>query len=636
MNQYFVNIKVDREERPDVDRVYMTFVQATTGHGGWPMSVFLTPDLKPFYGGTYFPPDDRYGRPGFVTLLKHVAKAWQDDRKGIEASGDEVIQVLQGHANVEASSTQVDWNAAFELCYRQFAAGYDARYGGFGDAPKFPRPATHDFMHRYGATNANEESGQMALQMSRHTLGAMSDGGMNDQLGGGFHRYSVDEQWIVSHFEKMLYDQAQLVISYIEMFQMTREPYFANTARNTLEYVLRDMTHPDGGFFSAEDADSLPTHTSTHKDEGAFYVWTVQELEQILGAENAAIFGYFYGVRPEGNAPAQGDPHGEFKGKSILYLARDITEVERRFGKPAQELVDIIAEARTKLFALREQRPRPHRDDKIIASWNGLMIGAFARTAQVLGEERFADAAGRAAAFIKRELWDDQTQTLRRHYKDGAADVPAFADDYAAMARGCIELFEATFEVEHLQWAVELLETLNRDFWDEEHGGYFNSAPDPRVLLRMKEDYDGAEPSANSVACEALLRLSRVLERDDLRDRAEATLQVFGERVSKIPQAMPQLLCAAMLAQTPPIHIVIAGERDAEDTKAMLATVQETFTPFKSLLVLDDSNREFFAQHLPFTAEMKPRDGQATAYVCRDFACQQPVTTIEALREQLH
>jgi uncharacterized protein YyaL (SSP411 family) len=362
----------------------------------------------------------------------------------------------------------------------------------------------------------------------------------------------------------------------------------------------------------------------------------VQELEQILGAENAAIFGYFYGVRPEGNAPAQGDPHGEFKGKSILYLARDITEVERRFGKPAQELVDIIAEARTKLFALREQRPRPHRDDKIIASWNGLMIGAFARTAQVLGEERFADAAGRAAAFIKRELWDDQTQTLRRHYKDGAADVPAFADDYAAMARGCIELFEATFEVEHLQWAVELLETLNRDFWDEEHGGYFNSAPDPRVLLRMKEDYDGAEPSANSVACEALLRLSRVLERDDLRDRAEATLQVFGERVSKIPQAMPQLLCAAMLAQTPPIHIVIAGERDAEDTKAMLATVQETFTPFKSLLVLDDSNREFFAQHLPFTAEMKPRDGQATAYVCRDFACQQPVTTIEALREQLH
>jgi uncharacterized protein YyaL (SSP411 family) len=309
--------------------------------------------------------------------------------------------------------------------------------------------------------------------------------------------------------------------------------------------------------------------------------------------------------------------------------------VERRFGKPAQELVDIIAEARTKLFALREQRPRPHRDDKVIASWNGLMIGAFARAAQVLGEERFADAARRAAAFIKRELWDESTQTLRRHYKDGAADVPAFADDYAVMARGCIELFEATFETEHLQWAGQLLETLNRDFWDEENGGYFNSAPDPHVLLRMKEDYDGAEPSANSVACEALLRLSRVLERDDLREKAEATLQVFGERVSKIPQAMPELLCAAMLSQTSPIHIVIAGKRGAEDTTAMLATVQETFTPFKSLLVLDEGNREFFAEQLPFTAEMKPRDGKATAYVCRDFACQQPVTTIEELREQL-
>ncbi len=648
MNEHFVNIKVDREERPDVDRVYMTFVQATTGSGGWPMSVFLTPELKPFYGGTYFPPDDRYGRPGFASLLKHLADAWKNDRARIEQSGDNVLRALQGYAAVESSDDTPDWNATFERCFRSLASSYDSRYGGFGDAPKFPRPVQHDFLHRYHALNPAEKNGQTALHISRHTLGAMSDGGMNDQLGGGFHRYSVDEQWIVSHFEKMLYDQAQLVISYCEMFQLTGEQFFAQTARATLDYVLRDMTHAGGAFFSAEDADSLSPQpegskpdTKQHKEEGAFYVWTTAEIEAAIGAEDAAIFNYFYGAQPAGNAPPQGDPHGEFKGKNILYVARGVEETARRFGRAPEDVVRVLSSARDKLFTLREKRPRPHRDDKIIASWNGLMISAFARAAQALDEPRYADAARRAAAFIRAELWDEDTKTLRRHWMNGAADVAAFADDYAGMARGCIDLYEASFDFSALLWAEELMDAMNRQLWDEESGGYFNSASDPRVLLRMKEDYDGAEPAANSLATEANLRLAALLDRDDLRLKAEATLKVFADRVSRIPQAMPALLAGAMLSQSAPLHIVIAGNADADDTRALLRAVHEKFLPNKNLLLLggdEQSSGEAqnqLAARLPFIAGMMMRDGKATAYVCRDFACRQPVTTAEELRAQL-
>lgn len=635
LNQHFVSIKVDREERPDVDRVYMTYVQAISGHGGWPMSVFLTPDLKPFYGGTYFPPEDRYGRPGFATLLKHLVDAWGEDRKGIEESGQDVIQQLQEYAQTNQSSTQLNWDKIWENGYRSFAGVYDGRWGGFGDAPKFPRPVVHDFLHRFGARKSTEQSGQLALQMSRHTLGAMSDGGMSDQLGGGFHRYSVDEQWIVSHFEKMLYDQAQLAVSLGEMYQMTREERFANTLRATLDYVLRDMTHENGGFYSAEDADSLADESSTHKEEGAFYVWTAKEWEEVLGPELGALAGYFYGVLPAGNAPPQGDPHGEFRGKNILYLARDANEVSRRVQMPLEEIAKQIGEARQKLIERRNTRPRPHRDDKIIASWNGLMISAFARAAQILNEPIYAQAATRALDFIRSELWDVENQKLRRHWKEGAADVNAFADDYAALARASLDVFETTFETKYLEFAEALLQTLHQNFWDEKSGGYFAAENDPHVLLRLKDDYDGAEPSANSLAAEALLRLHRVLEEEKYRTRAEKIFKAFGVRLSDAPSSMPALLAASFWAQTPPVHIVIVGEENSEATKAMLRAVQEIFVPFKTVIQLNEKNRDYLGRRLPFTSAMKTEDGTATAYVCQDFACGQPVKDVEKLRAAL-
>jgi uncharacterized protein YyaL (SSP411 family) len=599
------------------------------------MSVFLTPDLKPFFGGTYFPPDDRHGRPGFVSLLQHIVAAWREDRKGIEESGDDVIKQLREYAQSNQASTQLDWEKVWDRAYRSFANVYDSRFGGFGDAPKFPRPVVHDFLHRFGAREATEQSGQLALQMSRHTLGAMSDGGMNDQLGGGFHRYSVDEQWMVSHFEKMLYDQAQLAISLGEMYQMTRDERFANSLRTTLDYVLRDVTHEGGAFYSAEDADSLESETSTHKEEGAFYVWTAKEWEEALDPELAALAGYFYGILPAGNAPPQGDPHGEFRGKNILYLARDASELSRRVQMPIEEVAQKISEAREKLIEKRNTRPRPHRDDKIIASWNGLMISAFARAAQILDEPCYAEAATRALDFIKTELWNEANQKLRRHYKDGAADVNAFADDYAALSRACIDVFETTSDSKYLDWAEALLATLHQNFWDETSGGYFAAENDPRVLLRLKDDYDGAEPSANSLAAEALLRISRVLERDEYRERAEKIFTIFGERLTQAPSSMPALIAASFWAQTPPVHIVIVGEKEDETTKAMLRAVQETFSPFKTIIQLNSQNRDYFAQRLPFTSSMSTQDGKATAYVCQDFACGQPVTDVEALRQVL-
>lgn len=630
MNEYFINIKVDREERPDVDRVYMTFVQATTGSGGWPMSVFLTPELKPFYGGTYFPPDDRYGRPGFASLLQHIARSWEEDRAKIEESGSKVLGALGQYAELRAAKGDIDWPSIIENCHKQLVGSYDSRYGGFGEAPKFPRPVIHDFLNRYYAATDD----QVALHTSAHTLRAMALGGMNDQLGGGFHRYSVDEQWIVSHFEKMLYDQAQLVISYLEVHQITADEGFAQTARDTLNYVLRDMTHPAGGFFAAEDADSYESAESQHKEEGAFYVWTTAQLEAALGAEQAALFEQFYGVRPEGNAPPQGDPHGEFKGKNILFRAKALADLAEATGKDATEIYDSIQQSAALLFDLRESRPRPHRDEKIIVAWNGLMISAFARAAGVLREPAYAEAAAQAADFIRDELYDPATGQLNRHWQNGAADVPGFVDDYAYLVRGLIDLFEATGDYDWLQWAESLNETQLRLFWDDQEGGYFNSAPDPHVLLRMKEDYDGAEPAPGSISAFNNLRLALLLDRDDLREIGESTLRAFAGRVQLIPQAMPALLAAAIFAQSPPLHVVIVGSVDSQDTQSLLNEVNRTFLPNK-ILILTDGEENELTRRLPFIAGMTKMEGKATAYVCRDFACRQPVTLVEDLQVQL-
>ena len=634
MNEHFISIKVDREERPDVDRIYMTFVQhASGGQGGWPMSVFLTPDLKPFFGGTYFPPNDAYGRPGFVTLLHHIARAWTSDRANVLASGDSVTDALRKLAEEkgEKEFAQLPWDEIATRCFEQIAGTYDTHLGGFGDAPKFPRPVTHDFLHRHFVAGGSE----VAIQMSDSTLRAMANGGMNDQLGGGFHRYSVDAQWIVSHFEKMLYDQAQLVCAHLEMFQLDGDEFYAQTARGTLDYVLRDMTHENGGFFAAEDADSLPSHDAQHKDEGAFYVWTWQEIEDVLG-EDAPLFCAYYGVKPAGNAPSQGDPHGEFKGKNILYRTGSLETIAAHFERSANEVEEVLARSCEKLMQVRATRPRPHRDEKIIVAWNGLIISAFARAAQVLDDEKYLNAARRAANFIRAELWDENAHTLRRHWMNGPANVPGFAADYAFLALGLLDLFEAGFDNQTLWWAEAVLRTLNEQFFDTNGGAYFDGAPSPDILVRLKEDYDGAEPSASSLAALANLRLAQLFDDDDFRAPGVATLHAFSTRLMQVPSALPAMVSAAIFAASPPLHIVIAGEPDADDTRALLRVVHSAFIPYKTVVLADGGAAHAeLSRRAAWIAEMKPINGKAAAYVCRNFACRQPVTSAEELEKAL-
>ncbi len=634
MNQNFINIKLDREERPDLDRVYMLFVQATNqGQGGWPMSVFLTPDLRPFFGGTYFPPRDSYGRPGFSTLLSSIAGSWKSDRERIFEAASNAAEFLSRIASDETAesddSGELKWEEVFSLACAQLSSQFDEQWGGFGPAPKFPRPVTHDFLHRVYAATGDKSM----IKMSRRTLEAMSRGGMRDHLGGGFHRYSVDEQWIVSHFEKMLYDQAQLVISLLEIGQISGDASFFSVARSTLDYVLRDLRHPEGGFYSAEDADSYAQQSDKEKREGAFYVWSRTEIEQVLG-EDAPLFCAFYNVRHEGNAPRTGDPHGEFRGLNILFEARPLTEAAAQFGLSEEAALQVLEAGRAKLFGVREARPRPHRDEKIIVSWNGLAISAFARAGAILGEPRYLQAAERAAAFIQRELWDEASQTLKRHYKDGASPVGAFADDYAALARAMLDLFEASGKAGHLEWAQALQATLARDFWDAGRGAYFSSAPDPHVLVRLKDDYDGAEPAASSLAAHTDLRLGELGDAA-AGERVDKTLAAFADRLAQVPSSMPELLCAALARHTAPQHIVLAGDEASDDLQVLARAAREKFTPFASVVILTPQNRDKLSRLMPWTSAMSKVNGRAAAYVCRDFACRAPVTTVEELREAL-
>ncbi|MEE9231050.1 MAG: thioredoxin domain-containing protein [Acidobacteriota bacterium] len=623
LNQHFVSIKVDREERPDIDRVYMAFVQATTGSGGWPMSVFLTPDLKPFYGGTYFPPDSRYGRPGFGDLLQRIADSWRTQREQLIQSSNQVIEALRKDAVPEQGSGSLPDAVALTRGYEMFAAQYDERLGGFGSAPKFPRPSIHNFLLRFHARTDS----RAALDMTLHTLRAMAAGGMHDHLGGGFHRYSVDERWHVPHFEKMLYDQAQLATSYLEAYQITHEPFYADLVRDILEYVLRDMTHSGGAFYSAEDADSASDPARPRdKSEGAFYVWEEAEIRKLLDEKSAALFSMRYGMQPGGNV--RHDPHSEFPGKNILYGALSIEEAAKKVGTSPADARRRLDEARKKLFDVRESRPRPHLDDKIITAWNGMMISVFARAGAILGEERYLEAARRAADFLLEHLLDRKTGNLLRRYRDGESAFAATSLDYACVIQSLLDLYEATFDIARLRKAVTLQEFHLQKFWDESAGGFWETTgEDPSVLLRMKEDYDGAEPSSNSVAALNLLRLSQMTDNTDFRARAELALGAFSSRLGRIPQALPQMLVALDYSMSKPRQIVIAGKPDSADTRALLKEVRSRFLPTTILLLADGGEgQKELAKRLPFVRTMKPIDGKATAFVCENYACELPTT----------
>jgi len=640
LNRDFVPVKLDREERPDIDRVYMTFVQATTGAGGWPMSVWLTPDLQPFYGGTYFPPTAQWGRPGFIDVLAEISRAWRDERVRIRESAAGIVDRLKQVTGADGSApdrSPVAGRSAIDEGIAAFAQAFDQRHGGFGGAPKFPRPSEMVFLLEAQAMTGDAGARHMALE----SLRAMSLGGIRDHLGGGFHRYSVDAEWRVPHFEKMLYDQAQLVLAYLDAAQVSSEPYYASVAEDTLDYVLRDLTDADGGFYSAEDADSpVPgddddVHGKEQR-EGAFYVWTVAEMEALLG-NDAEIVGKRFGVEPDGNALA--DPQGEFRGQNILYVAQSVEDLAARTGRPAEDVVTILANARQTLFDARAIRPRPHLDDKVITGWNGLMIAAFARAARVLAESpRRGDwlaAARRAAAAARARVWQAGSGRLLRRYRDGEAAIDAFCEDYACLVWGLTELFQATGDGEWLDWALELTDTQTALFFDEADGGWFSTTgEDPTVLLRLKEDYDGAEPAAASVTVRNLLTLGRLVGDEALVARAGRTLERYGTQVGRVTRVMPLMVSNIARWHAGPVEIVIAGVDDP-DAYALEPEIARYYLPWAVQVPIRSEAERAGLTRLPWLQAIAVPEGNAAVYVCRDFTCRAPMTDTETLTREL-
>jgi uncharacterized protein YyaL (SSP411 family) len=627
----FVSIKVDREERPDVDQVYMTFVQATVGQGGWPMSVWLTPALQPFFGGTYFPPTDVPGRPGFITVLRRIAELWKSDRGQIEARATSLLAALREVGEEAGVAAEETWSArkAIQAGFSQYARMFDPEEGGFGAAPKFPRPVNLAFLFAAAsrAEPLSKTEREAAESMALFTLRHMARGGMNDHLGGGFHRYSVDDAWHVPHFEKMLYDQAQLVDACLTARQVSGDDFFGETARRTLRYVLRDLTSPDGAFYSAEDADSLPAADAAKKQEGAFYVWTEAEMREVLGEKRARDFAAAYGVEPEGNVPVGSDPHGELEGSNVL--------IERLEGAGRETLLD---QDRAALFSRRNQRPRPHLDDKIVTAWNGLMIGAFARAARVLGENDFLVAAQRAAAFLRENLCHPETNELCRSWREGPSNVAGFASDYACVIHGLLELYGADFDPGWLTLARKLQDTLDLQFWDQLRGGYFSTTDrDPTILLRLKEDYDGAEPAPTSVAVFNLWRFSQLYHNEVLLKHAEHAVRAFAARMDAQPFGMPLLLAGAALLETRPLQLILhAGDPAQPGLAELIAEARRRWLPQLVVIrIASAAERAYFAPRHPVIEKLPENPAQPTAYLCEEFACRLPVTKPDELARLL-
>jgi uncharacterized protein YyaL (SSP411 family) len=624
LNAYFVPVKVDREERPDVDRVYMTAMQALGHGGGWPLNVFLTPSLKPFWGGTYFPPRGLHGRPGMVELLPRLAEAWRDQRGQIENTGTQVFAMLDTMSRVEndARSTAEMGAAAAGFLERQ----HDAACGGFGGAPKFPSPGNLHFLLRRWARGVH--GAETGRRMVLAQLEAMRVNGLHDHLGGGFHRYATDREWRIPHFEKMLYDQALLADAYVDAYRATGEERWAATARGVFDYVARDLCSPEGAFYSAEDADS-------EGEEGRFYVWTPAALRELLGEAEAGRFAAHYGVTEQGNF----EHH-----TSVLHITREPADAES---------VSALADARAKLLAARAQRPRPHLDDKVITAWNGLMIAALANGARALRDPDLAQRAIRAAEFVWVRLRGARGE-LRRRWRDGEAAGEGQLDDHAYFAHGCLELYLATQDTLWLERASAISERMVARFWDAADGGFFDAPatgaePAPRGdspaeqaaadssehLPRLKDAFDGAELAGNSIAAEVLWRLGSMLERPAWRDLAGRALDFHARRIGGAPWAMPRMVAAMERASAAPHHLVIAGEPAAADTAALVAVYESRLRPDTDLIVVSAATRASLARVAPFAAALPQRGGRATAYLCVDHSCRQPVNEPAELAAQL-
>ena len=604
LDAHFIAIKVDREERPDLDEVYMTAVQMMTGGGGWPLSAFLTPDLEPFFGGTYFPPDDRHGMPGFKRVLVRLASLWEQGPEDLSQHADKVVRAMREASKVKsAQSGQLD-ASVLSRAMADLKLAFDAEWGGFGEAPKFPPWAAISLILRQQAGGDDD-----LLKMATVTLDRMACGGMYDQVGGGFHRYSTDAQWLVPHFEKMLYDNALLARVYLEAWQVTGKDFYRRVATQTMDYVLRDMTDERGGFHSAEDADS-------EGEEGLFYVWGPEEIRAVLGEEDGDFFGEFHGVTEAGN----------FEGHNILHVprGRDLA------GGVQWERLDTLG---GKLLEARERRRRPGKDDKVLAAWNGMMISALARGCQILGEQRFLEAAERAADFVLTEMVRDGV--LLRVYRCGGPGTvgrskqPAYLDDHAEMAAALLDLYETTFDPRRLEAADQLAGKMVADFWDDERGGFFYTSDRHKdLLVRTKPYYDGAVPSGNSTAAMVLLRLAKLLDKADHAERADATLASAREAASAQPRAYLGLLCAADFQLRPTREIVVAGRPNDHQTRELLDLIHGRFIPNRVLAFVgpDAPGADAARDRIPLLRGKEMIGGKTTVYVCENSVCGQPVT----------
>ena len=606
MNENFVNIKVDMEERPDVDQIYMTFVQLTTGRGGWPMTVFLTPDKLPFFGGTYYPPTPRYGMPSFPQILTSIAEAYRDRRDEIVLSANDILGELRRVTIVDVSSTGFSpdiLDAAFE----SFSRSFDQKNGGFGGAPKFPPSMSIEFLLRYWKRTGNAR----ALEMAEKTARSMAEGGVFDQLGGGFHRYSVDAVWLVPHFEKMLYDNAQLVRIYLHLYQITKDEFYKRVAVETLEYVKREMFDERGGFYSSQDADS-------EGEEGKFFVWTPDETGAILGEADAQIFNFYYGVSQDGN----------FEGKSILNVRFTTEAAAKAFNKTAQEIDEILERSRNKLFEEREKRAKPYRDEKILTAWNGLMLAAFAEASAVFGDHSYLEIAKRNAEFLIKDL--EFEGRLLRTWKDGRAKLDGYIEDYANLADGLLELFQSGGGIDNLTEARRLVDTMIEKFWDKENGGfYFTSHDHESLIVRNKDFTDNATPSGNSAAADVLLRLSMMTGDESYFRYATKILGISASQARRYPQGFGRALSVMEFTLSPTTEIVILGD----DGRDLITEVFVNYLPDKVVLSVEagcDGPLD-----IPLLEGRNTVDGKPTAYVCENMVCERPVTDREGLRSVL-
>ncbi len=606
MNELFINIKVDREERPDLDEIYMNAVQVMTRQGGWPMTVFLTPDLKPFYGGTYYPPTDRYGRPGFPKVMEAVAEAFKDKHTQVLEQADQLTLQLNQISNVVDPHEHELTEQLMQNAFQHYRSQFDSHHGGFGNAPKFPPSMGLPFLLRYWHHSGNAN----ALEMVEVTLEKMARGGMYDQLGGGFHRYSTDAHWLVPHFEKMLYDNAQLVVAYFEAYQATQKPFYRDIATETLDYVLREMYDTEnGGFYSTQDADSEGV-------EGKFFVWEPNDVEDIIGEENAEIFCEYYDITP----------HGNFEGENILHVQTPPDIFARKLRMDVAELEALLAEGKQKLFEEREKRIKPGLDDKILTSWNGIMIRGMAMGYQLTGKPEYLEACEKSAEFVLTTLSQDNGLLLRT-YRSGKSHLNAYLEDYSYFIAGLIALYEASFEPRWLTEAERLAHIMIDQFGDDAGDGFFFTGKAHETLIvQSKSAYDGATPSGASLAIHSLLRLAKHLDNPEFHDKAVETLKLYFQQMERMPTGSGQLLCELAFLLSTPKEIAIVGKKGDAKTEAMLAALHGLYQPNKIVALSESSD----AQTLPLLAGKTQVDDTATAYVCENYACQAPTTDVEA------